>query len=270
MSRQLIADYWQYKSKHRAHLYNYLARVSANRLSKWFNHHTEYVGLEKWSGIDGGSILTSNHFSPLENTAVRQAVNQTSHKHLYIISQETNLCARQPLKFLFWNYDILPIPSQSTDIRYMGREFPAHLQQIFDQGDIVMIYPEQEMWYNYRKPRPVKLGAYHYAAKFHVPIRSCFIEIIDDGSPANPDFNRTHYRVHILDTIYPRDDLSVRQNTRRMAQIDYQQKVRAYEEAYGRPLTYSWQPGDVVGLRNENQLLHPCTTILQPVKGRSI
>lgn len=261
-SRQLVRNYWQYKKTHKAGLYNHIARGLANSLSALFNQQTEFVGLDKWRGLSGGSILTSNHFSPLENTAIRQAVNKTGHQHLSIVSQETNLLVKEPLKFLFWNYDILPITSQATDINYMGRQFPAKIKSVLDAGNIVMIYPEQEMWYNYRKPRPVKLGAYHYAAKFHVPIRSCFVEIIDDGHSTNPDFNRTHYRVHILDPIYPVPSLSVRENTKRMAHIDYQQKVAAYEKAYGQPLTYSWQPGDIVGLKDEKGLLEPSKKML--------
>lgn len=265
-SRQLVKDYWQYKSTTKARLGNYIARETANSLSALVNRNTELVGLDKWDGIQGGAILTSNHFSPLENTAIRQAINKTTRQPLYIVSQETNLLTSEPLKFLFWNYDILPITSQATDINYMGREFPAHIKQVLDQGNIVMIYPEQEMWYNYRKPRPVKLGAYHYAAKFNVPIRSCFVEIIDDGIQDNPDFNHTHYRVHVLDNIYPIPTMSVRENTKWMAQVDYNQKVAAYEKAYGKPLTYSWQPGDVVGLRDEDALLHPAAKIMQPVR----
>lgn len=255
-SEQIVKRYWQYKSTQRARLYNHCARYLANKLSAFFNHHTEYVGLENWKNISGGSILTSNHFSPLENTAVREAVRKTDHKHLYIVSQETNLFASQPLKFLFWNYDILPITSQSTDFNYMGRVFPRHVKSALDQGDIVMIYPEQEMWYNYRKPRPVKRGAYYYAARFNVPVRSCFIEIIDDGIPASANFNKTHYRVHVLKTIYPDPHLSVRENSKLMAQQDYQQKVAAYEQAYRKPLTYRWESGDIAGLRKEDEIVN--------------
>ena len=44
------------------------------------------------------------------------------------------------------------------------------------------------MWYNYRKPRPLKQGAYYYAAKNNVPIISCFTEIIDKEKKLTMNF----------------------------------------------------------------------------------
>ena len=35
-------------------------------------------------------------------------------------------------------------------------------------GDIVLIYPEEEMWFNYRLPRPCKRGAYQFAHELDV------------------------------------------------------------------------------------------------------
>lgn len=114
-----------------------------------------------------------------------------------------------------------------------------------------MIYPEQEMWFNYRKPRPVKRGAYYYAAKANVPIISCFTEIIDQPKPEknNDEFYQTKYRLHVLPLIWPDSKLSVNENAKMMMEKDYAQKKAAYEAAYQKKLSYDFEPHDIAGWR---------------------
>ena len=57
------------------------------------------------------------------------------------------------------------------------REFPKIIKDILDGNNLILIYPEQEMWFNYKKPRPLKEGAYNFASQNNVPILSCFVEM---------------------------------------------------------------------------------------------
>ena len=43
----------------------------------------------------------------------------------------------------------------------------------------ILIYPEQSMWYNYRKPKPLKVGAFSFAVKNNVPVLPIFITCED-------------------------------------------------------------------------------------------
>ena len=43
----------------------------------------------------------------------------------------------------------------------------------------ILIYPEQYMWWNYKKPRPFKDGAFRFACKHNCPVVPCFITIED-------------------------------------------------------------------------------------------
>jgi 1-acyl-sn-glycerol-3-phosphate acyltransferase len=251
-SQQVIDEFWKNKQSARGRFNNHLARGFANAASYWLNLQTEFSGLNKLKQVTGAAILTTNHFNPFENTAIRVAIRRAGRKHLYIVSQETNCLATGLLGFLFNNYDILPIVSQQKNFEYMGREFPRHLQSVMAQGEIVMIYPEQEMWLNYRKPRPPQRGAYYYAARFQVPIISCFNELIDTGKKDNDEFNKTRMHLHILDPIYPDPNLSVRDCSLKMRDQDYRQKVAAYEQAFHEPLTYQWEANDIVGWRLTN------------------
>lgn len=70
-SKTLVNAFWQNKHSWQGHYRNLLARWFANQASAWLNRQTEYVGLNNLRAIHSGAIITSNHFNPLENTAVR-------------------------------------------------------------------------------------------------------------------------------------------------------------------------------------------------------
>ncbi len=231
---------------------NLSARVIAWVWTKGINRHTKIEGLKNLSGVKGGAIITSNHFSPIDNTVDRQAVHRAFHQRLYIVSQDTNLAMKGFFGFLMNYSDIIPI---SGSHRYMGDYFMPQIQNLLAEGEKILIYPEQEMWLNYRKPRPPKRGAYYYASLYSVPVLSFFVEIRTLHKKETDEFYRTKFVMHILQPIYPDPDKSVQENSREMMQIDYQQKKEAYEKAYGKPLTYDYEPGDVAGWTADEEIL---------------
>lgn len=225
-------------------LCNIGARAILDTATKVLNRHTRIEGLEKISGIKTGAIVTSNHFNPLDNTVVRAAMCRAGYRRLFIVSNETNLAMKGLLGFLMNHADIIPITSGRT---YMAKYFPHIIKKRLDQKQAVLIYPEQEMWFNYRKPRPLKRGAYFFAASNQVPVISCFVEIRALPDKETDAFYKTEYTMHILDPIYPDPAKTVHQNSVRMMQTDYRQKVAAYEKAYGKTLSYEFEQADIAG-----------------------
>lgn len=191
------------------------------------------------------AIITSNHYNQFDSLPVKKLAMK-AHKRLFIIVEDTNLLLPGWLGFMMRNIDSIPL---SRSVRYLGRELPKHLSNAFAKNSWVLIYPEQEMWFNYRKPRPVQKGAYYYAAKLNVPIISCFVEIQDKPGyeKGHPEFHKTRRILHVLPTIYPDPSLSIEQNARRMRDIDYSQKKNAYEKAYGKKLDYTFSYKDIAG-----------------------
>ncbi len=225
---------------------NRTARFLADVIGTWYNRSTKYTGLENLDSVEGGAIITSNHFNPIDTTIVRSAMKKAGRDRMFIVSQVENLAMKGFLGF-FTNYtDILPI---SRDKQYMARQFPTLLGDVLKNGHLTLIYPEEEMWLNYRKPRRPKRGAYYYAAKFNVPIISCFIEIREKEGMETPEFAKTRYIVHVLPTIYPPAGVSLREASQIMMKQDFLQKKDAYEEAYGKKLTYAFSYDDVAGYR---------------------
>ena len=108
------------------------------------------------------------------------------------------------------NYmDVIPI---SKSPEYLIKTFSQELKKALDKGNIVLIYPEEEMWFNYRKPRPLKRGAYQFAYEFNVPIISCFVEMIDTNVDDNDEFYEVIYKIHILKPILPDKNKTMKTN----------------------------------------------------------
>lgn len=222
----------------------FAARRLVNAASALMNRDSVIVGMEKAAGITGGAVLTSNHFSPLDNTVIRQFARAMGKKRIPIVSQETNLAMPGFIGFLMNYADIIPI---SDDMHYMQNQFFQTLQTLANRGEWILIYPEQEMWFHYRKPRPPKRGAYYYAAKMNVPVICCFVEMQDQADLDTPEFRKVRYTLHILDVLTPDPGKSVRENSIAMCRRDYQLKTEAYEKIYGKKLGYDFDPSDIAG-----------------------
>lgn len=223
---------------------SFLARSIANIGTLLINKNTEIIGDVDSDALKNGAIITSNHFSPLENTVIRYFIKKKGFKRLNIISQVTNFAMNGFIGFLMNYADTVPL---SNDMRYLARDFINVLGELVDNKEVVLIYPEQEMWFNYRKPRPLKRGAYHFAAKLNRPIVSCFVEIRDLPEMENSEFHKVQYRLHILGVIYPNGSKSVKENSEEMCQKDYILKKTAYERIYAKPLTYDFETSDIAG-----------------------
>jgi len=227
-----------------------IARRIAAVATEYFNKDTEIVGAELAEEISGGAIITSNHFSPLENTVIRKYVFSKGKKTLGIVSNVNNFAMKGVIGFLMNYADTIPVPG---GVKYMCKELPKLLSEVLSRGDYVLIYPEQEMWFNYRKIRPLKRGAYFYAAKLNVPVISCFVEIRDTDEPDTEEFRKVKYILHILGVIYPDKSKTARENSFIMRDRDFELKRAAYEQAYGKTLDYAFDVSDIAGFIPEDE-----------------
>jgi len=242
---QLLKDTVYQRDKLPYKVKNYCAHVIADVACWLLNRSTKYDGMEKIRSLRGPAIITTNHFDFLDCTIMHDFGRRNHKGHIFGISQATNFAMPGFFGFILKYYDMIPI---SDDKAYMVNWFEPLVQKAFDKGRHLLIYPEQEMWWHYRKPRPVKRGAYFYAAKFKVPVISCFTEMIEQPKRGKDGMRKLKYVVHILDPIYPDPSLSPRDNSRIMMETDYAQKKAAYEAAYGKPLDYEFSNWDIAGL----------------------
>lgn len=244
-SRGITDSYLECRNSVSYKIKTFLGITLAKTASKIINKSTEIVGIEKIPENIGGMLITSNHFSPLENTVIRHLTTKLGRKTLGIISQTSNFAMTGIIGFLMNYADTIPI---SPDPRYLARGFLSVLKErLVDKKHAILLYPEQEMWFNYRKPRPPKNGAYFYAAKLNIPIVSCFVEMVDLEEDDTPDFKKVKYVLHVLDILYPDPEKTARENTELLSIADHNLKKRCYETVYGKTLTYDFECDDIAG-----------------------
>lgn len=249
-SKKIIETHLQNRNTFSFRAKSWAARRITDTLTFALNQNTKIVGLEKAAALNGGAFITSNHFSPVENTAIRRMVRKLGKKRLPIVSQVTNLAMPGLVGFLMNYADVIPL---SDDLQYMHLDFSRLLEEFLEKGEYILIYPEQEMWFHYRKPRPPKRGAYHFAARLNAPVISCFVEQRNLPQKDTTEFSKVQFIVHVLDVLYPDPAKSVKENSETMCKKDYELKKAAYEAAYGKPLDYGFENTDIAGWLGELQ-----------------
>lgn len=151
------------------------------------------------------AFITGNHYNQFDVLMIKKLAMKKK-KRLYAVVAASNLEMPHLIGWIVRNFDSLPI---DCDMYYLSHIFPQYLKKTLKKPCWILIYPEQELWFNYRKPCPLKKGAYFYAAKLNKPIISTFTEI--QVTSKHEFFHRGFYKkkkiLHILPTIYPDPNL---------------------------------------------------------------
>ena len=198
----------------------------------------DIVGLENYAELDTGAIITCNHFNAFDSFAMQiayESAGQKRKRKLYRVIREGNYTAFPGFfGYLMRNYNTLPLASNPKAMR----EFIKATDTLLKEGNFVLIYPEQSMWWNYRKPKPLKSGGFYFAAKNKVPVLPCFITMRDSSVIGADGFPVQEYTIHVAKAIYPDPTLSVSENSQMMMDKNYEIWKEIYEKEYGIELKY--------------------------------
>ncbi|MBQ9267809.1 MAG: 1-acyl-sn-glycerol-3-phosphate acyltransferase [Clostridia bacterium] len=234
LREQVIVNFDTLKKKIKNKMNAWASRKVADIATEMVNKTTEIEGMENIEDLHSGAIITCNHFSMFDNTVIRHLMRRIGkEKKLYIIVQETNMLMTGAIGWLMKNCYTIPL---SMNSEYIVNNFNPTIKKILDKKGFILIYPEEEMWFNYKRPRTHKIGAYHYACKFDVPVVPCFIEMKETEEVGKDGFYKVDYKLHVLEPIYPNKELEMRARKEDMRQRDYQAKVDLYEKIYGRSI----------------------------------
>lgn len=197
----------------------------------------EINGLENYRSVDGGAVITCNHFSALDNYAVYRAIRGDFKKgqNLYKVIREGNFTNFKGLYgFFFRHCNTLPL---SSNVHTM-RKFLNAVDVLLARGEKILIYPEQAMWWNYRKPRPLKSGAFRFAVKSKVPVIPCFITMQDTEKQDGEGYPVQAYTLWFMPPIYPKTELTDKENMEYLKDENFRLWKETYERVYGEPLKY--------------------------------
>ena len=199
----------------------------------------EVNGIENFDKIETGAILTCNHFNPFDSFTVEKVFRTTKQgatKKLYKVIREGNYTNFPGFYgFLFRNCYTLPLSSN----RKTMTEFMNAVDKILQRVEFILIYPEQSMGWNYRKPKPLKDGAFKIAVRNHVPVIPIFITMQDSNIIGDDGFPVQEYTVNIEKPIYPDENLPKKENIEIMKEKNFEVWKNIYEEFYQIPLTYT-------------------------------
>ena len=197
----------------------------------------EVRGIENFTAVEGGRIVTCNHFSVGDNYAVWVALrDHMDGKFLYKVIREGNYTnPPKPFGLFMRHCNTLPLSSQrATMVKFMKA-----FAELLRRGETILIYPEQGMWWNYKKPRPMQDGAFSIAVRNKAPIVPIFITM-EDSDVIDPDgFPVQEYTLHIMPAIYPDPTLSLREAKEDMRKKNYDAWVQVYEQFYDKKLVYA-------------------------------
>ena len=197
----------------------------------------EIRGIENFKNLRSGALITCNHFNAFDSFAIQlayEAAEQPDRTFFRVIREGNYTSFPGFYGFLMRHCNTLPLSSNHKTLR----KFMDATDQLLKEGNFVLIYPEQSMWWNYRKPKPLKDGAFVFAVKNNVPVLPCFITMKDSDILGDDGFYVQEYTIHISEPIYPDTGLQHGKAIADLRKRNYRIWKEIYEREYQTPLTY--------------------------------
>ena len=192
---------------------------------RYYNHlfRTKQVvfagakGYENLAGFTGGAIVTCNHCHSFDHYGAYLGLKKHFGRRfrLWKIVKEGNFHSGGISGFLTRNCNTLPI----SDSPKTAAKCMRATETLLKQNKKIAVFPEQALWWYYRKPRPLKNGAFLLAAKFNAPIIPCFLTFSDaSGKDGKPRLGKDgqpvqEFTLNVLPLLRPDPNLSVKENT---------------------------------------------------------
>lgn len=199
----------------------------------------EVRGIENFTALaNKGTIITCNHFNAFDNFCIHHAILpylKAEGRELYKVIREGNFTSFPGLYGLFFRHcNTLPLASNFSVMKL----FMDAVKVLLGRGEKILVYAEQGMWWNYRKPRPLTVGAFKFAVENNAPVLPMFITMEDSDIIGGDGFPIQEYTLHILPAIYADPSKSNKENIEEMRNKNYEMWKKVYEDFYNIPLTY--------------------------------
>lgn len=203
----------------------------------------EIRGIEHFRNLSCGAIITCNHFNAFDSFAIQAAYDASGHedRKFFRVIREGNYTNFPGFYgILMRNCYTFPLSSNHKTMK----KFMQSMDHVLQNGHFMLVYPEQSMWWNYRKPKPLKKGAFSFAARNRVPVLPCFITMQDSDILGDDGFYVQEYTIHVSEPIYPDRNKTAAENTEMMREKNFEIWKQIYEDTYHEPLVYSCNERD--------------------------
>lgn len=207
-------------------------RLVDKMLKKYsLEHKIEVVGLENLKNINSGAVVTSNHFHYYDSSSFIYAMKLLKNKRkFHIIIREGNYQIPGKLGFILKNYSTFPLSSNIKTTMNLNKA----IDTVLKRNEFLLVYPEQSMWWNYKKPRKYQIGAFRWASRNNVPVIPCFTTMEDMTEYEDNGLKKQKLTFHIGEPIYPSEKLSVKENADIMLEKNHNFSVSVYEKTYNK------------------------------------
>ena len=225
-----------YKYLHRKNPFWHIGHAFFATVFKFLGYFGGAFGYGIWRIKDrkkikklGACVSISNHVGFIDAVITRRAFGC---KKQYIVAAPHN-CKPNLGGHVLRAATVLPLP-----ISFRGvKPFTEALEYVRDKKGAIHFYAEQSLWLHYRKPRPFKDGAFHYADRLDVPVVPmlyCFKE----PRGLRKLFKMPKVVVKIADPIYGDKSLPTRERQMDLARRTKEAVDELYEQFYGEPMEY--------------------------------
>ncbi|MCR4727090.1 MAG: 1-acyl-sn-glycerol-3-phosphate acyltransferase [Lachnospiraceae bacterium] len=228
-----------------------LSAIYAFRIARWFVSVLaakkqfvvkEIKGIENLKNLDSGAIITCNHFNAFDSFAMQVLYDRSKRKKkLFRVISEANYTAFPGFYgLLMRNCNTLPLSSNKRTMM----KFMMAVSALLQRGNCVLIYPEQSMWWNYRKPKPLKRGGFILAVDNNVPVLPVFITMEDTDVLDGDGYPVQAYTINVGTPIYPSKSRNRAENIKYVMEKNSAFWKETYETFYHTPLTYTCDEKD--------------------------
>ncbi|MGN1095127.1 MAG: lysophospholipid acyltransferase family protein [Eubacteriales bacterium] len=191
---------------------------------------TEVIGRENLKGLTA-AVLTCNHVAKFDCLAVKYGAR--GHRTYVVAAPFNNM--KGFLGEMMRAGDMLPM----NKTVHGTAAFNKMVEEVITvKKSFLLVYPEASMWWHYKKPRPYKEGAFYIAEKYRVPVVPQFITYRDSGKKDEEGLPIPYFTLHIMPPIYPKDNLSKRENIEYLKNSTFDACRKVYEDTYGKKLSY--------------------------------
>lgn len=191
----------------------------------WHKYHASVEGRNNIRGIKN-AIVTCNHVDMFDCLIAKKALK--GHK-TYITAASFNN-QKGFLGELMRAGNMMPFSEDMKALRNMNKA----IETLLTKNKYVMFYPEQSMWWHYEVPRPLKIGAFHYAMKHNVPVIPLFITFSPSNRMNDEGINLPDFHVHILKPIYPVTGKTRNEAIKIMLDKNKEEWDECYQAFYGK------------------------------------